>query len=234
MDIIIIDNITKSYRETSGERFVVFKNFSLAIKKGEFVAITGESGSGKTTLMNIIGCIDDIDDGKIIIDGTDVTSLDEDELAKFRNQKIGYIFQNHYLLRGFNVLENVLIPSIIKGYFFEKEYIKKAEELLKTLGIGEKLHREITQISGGERQRVAIARALINSPEIIVADEPTGNLDPKNSEIIFNLFYNLVKELGKTCIVATHNLNLAKKADRIIDLSPQEVRIRELSENSTY
>jgi lipoprotein-releasing system ATP-binding protein len=234
MDIIIIDSITKSYRETSGERFVVFKNFSLAIKKGEFVAITGESGSGKTTLMNIIGCIDDIDDGKIIIDGTDVTSLDEDELAKFRNQKIGYIFQNHYLLRGFNVLENVLIPSIIKGYFFEKEYIKKAEELLKTLGIGEKLHREITQISGGERQRVAIARALINSPEIIVADEPTGNLDPKNSEIIFNLFYNLVKELGKTCIVATHNLNLAKKADRIIDLSPQEVRIRELSENSTH
>jgi lipoprotein-releasing system ATP-binding protein len=234
MDIIIIDNITKSYRETSGERFVVFKNFSLVIKKGEFVAITGESGSGKTTLMNIIGCIDDIDDGKIIIDGTDVTSLNEDELAKFRNQKIGYIFQNHYLLRGFNVLENVLIPSIIKGYFFEKEYIKKAEELLKTLGIGEKLHREITQISGGERQRVAIARALINSPEIIVADEPTGNLDPKNSEIIFNLFYNLVKELGKTCIVATHNLNLAKKADRIIDLSPQEVRIRELSENSTY
>jgi lipoprotein-releasing system ATP-binding protein len=234
MDIIIIDNITKSYRETSGESFVVFKNFSLAIKKGEFVAITGESGSGKTTLMNIIGCIDDIDDGKIIIDGTDVTSLDEDELAKFRNQKIGYIFQNHYLLRGFNVLENVLIPSIIKGYFFEKEYIKKAEELLKTLGIGEKLHREITQISGGERQRVAIARALINSPEIIVADEPTGNLDPKNSEIIFNLFYDLVKELGKTCIVATHNLNLAKKADRIIDLSPQEVRIRELSENSTY
>jgi len=234
MDIIIIDNITKSYRETSGERFVVFKNFSLAIKKGEFVAITGESGSGKTTLMNIIGCIDDIDDGKIIIDGTDVTSLDEDELAKFRNQKIGYIFQNHYLLRGFNVLENVLIPSIIKGYFFEKEYMKKAEELLKTLGISEKLHREITQISGGERQRVAIARALINSPEIIVADEPTGNLDPKNSEIIFNLFYNLVKELGKTCIVATHNLNLAKKADRIIDLSPQEVRIRELSENSTY
>jgi lipoprotein-releasing system ATP-binding protein len=128
----------------------------------------------------------------------------------------------------------VLIPSIIKGYFFEKEYIKKAEELLKTLGIGEKLHKEITQISGGERQRIAIARALINSPEIIVADEPTGNLDPKNSEIIFNLFYNLVKELGKTCIVATHNLNLAKKADRIIDLSPQEVRIRELSENSTY
>jgi lipoprotein-releasing system ATP-binding protein len=234
MDIIIIDSITKSYRETSGERFVVFKNFSLAIKKGEFVAITGESGSGKTTLMNIIGCIDDIDDGKIIIDGTDVTSLNEDELAKFRNQKIGYIFQNHYLLRGFNVLENVLIPSIIKGYFFEKEYIKKAEELLKTLGIGEKLHREITQISGGEKQRVAIARALINSPEIIVADEPTGNLDPKNSEIIFNLFYNLVKELGKTCIVATHNLNLAKKADRIIDLSPQEVRIRELSENSTH
>jgi lipoprotein-releasing system ATP-binding protein len=105
---------------------------------------------------------------------------------------------------------------------------------LRTLGIGEKLHREITQISGGERQRVAIARALINSPEIIVADEPTGNLDPKNSEIIFNLFYNLVKELGKTCIVATHNLNLAKKADRIIDLSSQEVRIRELSENSTY
>jgi len=232
MDIVIIDSITKSYREPSGEKFIVFKNFSLTIKKGEFVAITGESGSGKTTLMNIIGCIDDIDEGKIIIDDTDVTSLNEDDLAKFRNQKIGYIFQNHYLLRGFNVLENVLIPSIIGGYFFEEKYIQKAGEILGTLGIGEKIHRDIAQISGGERQRVAIARALINSPEIIVADEPTGNLDPKNAEVVFELFYNLVKELNKTCIVATHNLNFAKKADRIIDLSPQEVRIKETSKVS--
>ncbi len=234
MDIIILDSITKSYREANGEKFIVFKNFSLTIKEGEFVAITGESGSGKTTLMNIIGCIDDIDEGKIIIDGNDVTSLNEDELAKFRNEKIGYVFQNHYLLRGFNVLENVLMPSIIGGHFFGEAYVKKASELLEALGIGSKAHRDIAQISGGERQRVAIARALINSPKIIIADEPTGNLDPKNSELVFDLFYRLVKELGKTCIVATHNMSLAKKAERIIDLSPQEFRIREPLKDLTY
>lgn len=219
MSFIVVDNIVKSYLESNGGRVVVFNGFSLSIDKGKFVSIIGESGSGKTTLLNIIGAIDGVDSGSVIIDGVDITKLDEDELAEFRNKKVGYVFQNHFLLRGFSVIENVVIPSMVMGKLNKESVFRRAKELLDFLGIADKINRGIDEISGGERQRVSIARALINDPEFVIADEPTGNLDPKNSEIVFSLFYKLVKELGKTCIMATHNLSLAERTDSIIRLS---------------
>lgn len=216
---IVLDNISKWYIEENGSRFVVFDKFSLTIEKGEFVAVVGESGSGKTTLLNIIGGIDNVSQGKVFVDGFDITSMNEEQLADFRNLKVGYVFQNHFLLRGFTVIENVIIPAMMRKDFRQDYFIDRAKELLSYLGIGDKTHRLIDEISGGERQRVAIARALINDPDFIIADEPTGNLDPKNSEIVFSLFFDLVKRLNKTCIMATHNISLAKRVDRIVNLS---------------
>jgi len=218
MSFITLENVSKWYIEENGNRVIVFKNLNLSIDKGLFVSIIGESGSGKTTLLNIIGAIDNINEGRVIIDNQVITELDEDKLAEFRNKKIGFVFQNHFLLKGFSVMENLMIPALINKRFNQREFLEKAKELLELLGIEDKLHRGIDELSGGERQRVSIARALINDPDIIIADEPTGNLDPKNSEIVFSLFYNIVKNLGKTCIMATHNLHLAEKTDVIINL----------------
>ncbi|MGC8964020.1 MAG: ABC transporter ATP-binding protein [Brevinematia bacterium] len=217
--LILLDKISKWYIEEDGSRFVVFNDFSLAIDKGEFVSVVGESGSGKTTLLNIIGGIDDVNQGRVLVNDIDITSLDEEHLADFRNLKVGYVFQNHFLLRGFTVIENVIIPAMMRRDFRKDYYLGKAKELLSYLGLGDKLDRLIDEISGGEKQRVSIARALINDPEFLIADEPTGNLDPKNSEIVFSLFFSLVKELGKTCVMATHDISLAEKCDRIIRLS---------------
>lgn len=218
MSFITLENVSKWYIEENGNRVIVFKDLNLSIDKGLFVSIIGESGSGKTTLLNIIGAIDNINEGRVIIDNQVITELDEDKLAEFRNKKIGFVFQNHFLLKGFSVMENLMIPALINKRFNQREFLEKAKELLELLGIEDKLHRGIDELSGGERQRVSIARALINDPDIIIADEPTGNLDPKNSEIVFSLFYNIVKNLGKTCIMATHNLHLAEKTDMVINL----------------
>lgn len=218
MSFITLENVSKWYIEENGNRVIVFKDLNLSIDKGLFVSIIGESGSGKTTLLNIIGAIDNINEGRVIIDNQVITELDEDKLAEFRNKKIGFVFQNHFLLKGFSVMENLMIPALINKRFNQREFLEKAKELLELLGIEDKLHRGIDELSGGERQRVSIARALINDPDIIIADEPTGNLDPKNSEIVFSLFYNIVKNLGKTCIMATHNLHLSEKTDMVINL----------------
>lgn len=218
MSFIILENVSKWYIEENGNRVVVFKNLNLEIEKGLFVSIIGESGSGKTTLLNIIGAIDSVSEGKVIIDNQVISELDEKKLAEFRNRKVGYVFQHHFLLKGFNVIENLMIPALINEDFDYTRFVKKAKEILEFLGLGDKFHRGIDELSGGEKQRVSIARALINDPDIIIADEPTGNLDPKNSEIVFSLFYDIVKNFGKTCIMATHNLHLAKKTDKIINL----------------
>lgn len=218
MSFVILDRVSKWYVESNGSRVVVFEELSLSLDRGKFIAVVGESGSGKTTLLNIIGAIDSVSDGTVIIDGRDITSMSEEELSEFRNRKIGYVFQNHFLLRGFSVLENLMIPAMVRKNFSKTEFLKRSREILSFLGIEDKLHRAIDELSGGERQRVSIARALVNDPELIIADEPTGNLDPKNSEIVFNLFYTLVKNLGKTCIMATHNLFFAEKSDVVIRL----------------
>ncbi len=216
MNIIELKNISKWYVENDGSKTVVFERLNLSIEEGEFVCVVGESGSGKTTLMNIIGTVDNVNEGEVIISGVDVTKLNEEELANLRNKKIGFVFQHHFLLRGFSVLENIIIPSIIAG---EKvSALERGKKLMEILKISGKENRSIEQISGGERQRVAIARALINNPDIIIADEPTGNLDPRNAQIVFDVFYEAVRMFNKTCIVATHNTELAKKADRIIDV----------------
>lgn len=218
MSFIVIENVSKWYIEDNGNKVVVFDKINLSVDRGKFVALVGESGSGKTTLLNIIGAIDDVNEGNVIVDGENITKMNEKQLAKFRNRKVGYVFQNHFLLRGFSVIENILIPTMINGNNFKENIMKKAKELLEFLEIGDKINRGIDELSGGEKQRVSIARALINDPELIIADEPTGNLDPKNSEMVFNLFYEIVKKLGKTCIMATHNIYLAEKTDYIIKL----------------
>ncbi|MCX8029656.1 MAG: ABC transporter ATP-binding protein [Brevinematales bacterium] len=218
MSFVVLDNISKWYLESNGSKVVVFRNFSLSVEKGKFVSVVGESGSGKTTLLNIIGAIDSVSEGSVYVNGVNITNMDEDGLSEFRNTKVGYVFQNHFLLKGFTVLENVIIPVMLKSSYNRIKVLNRAKELLDFLGIGDKIHRNIDEISGGERQRVSIARALINDPDIIIADEPTGNLDPKNSEIVFSLFYNLVKSMGKTCIMATHNMFLSQQTDYVINL----------------
>ncbi|MFN4245467.1 MAG: ABC transporter ATP-binding protein [Brevinematia bacterium] len=215
---IVLKGVSKWYIEDNGNKVIVFENVNLSIEKGKFVSVIGESGSGKTTFLNIIGAIDNVSEGNVIIEGEDITKIDEEVLSEFRNKKVGYVFQNHFLLKGFNVLENVLMPAMLRKDFSERKFVLRAKELLDFLGIGDKLYRNIDDLSSGERQRVSIARALINDPAFVIADEPTGNLDPKNSELVFSLFYNLVKSLGKTCIMATHNMLLAEKTDQIIRL----------------
>ncbi|MEN2998842.1 MAG: ABC transporter ATP-binding protein [Brevinematia bacterium] len=224
MFAVVLNDVSKWYIEDNGNRIVVFEKLSLGIEKGKFVVVVGESGSGKTTLLNIIGAIDSVSEGEVVIDGENITNMSEEELSSFRNRKVGYVFQNHFLLRGFSVIENILVPAMIRRDFSEEKFTRRAKELLDFLGIADKIYRGIDELSGGEKQRVSIARALINDPEIIIADEPTGNLDHRNSEIVFSLFHNLVKSLGKTCIMATHNLHLAERADRIISL-PEVVKL---------
>ena len=219
--LIILKDVSKWYTENNGNKIVVFEKINLSIEKGKFVSIIGESGSGKTTLLNLIGGIDSVSEGDIIIEGENIAKADEESLSEFRNLKVGYVFQNHFLLRGFNVLENVLIPAMLRKDFSKETFTKRAKELLSFLKLEDKINRNIDELSSGEKQRVSIARALINDPTFIIADEPTGNLDPKNSETVFSLFYDLVKNLGKTCIMATHNLDLAERTDLIIRLPLQ-------------
>ena len=190
------------------EKLKVLKGLNLHIQKGDFVSIIGSSGAGKTSLLNLLGSLETPSEGTIIINGTDITSLSEKKLSLFRNENIGFVFQFHNLLDEFTALENVCIPAFIaKKKKIEVE--KRALELLNILNIKERKDHKPSQLSGGEQQRVAIARALINKPSILLADEPTGNLDSKNSKIIHELLLKLNRELEQTVIVVTHNEELA-------------------------
>jgi lipoprotein-releasing system ATP-binding protein len=209
-------NIIKNYGTIS-----VLKGIDIQVEKGEFISIVGASGAGKSTLLQILGTLDNADNGDIIFDNESITKLKGKALSKLRNEKIGFIFQFHHLLPEFSALENVCIPAWIKG-----ENKAKAEEdamvLLEKMGLKERAHHKPNQLSGGEQQRVAIARALINNPKIIFADEPTGNLDSKNSFEIFDILQSLAKQ-GQTIIMVTHNDTLAQKCDRIIELKDGKV-----------
>ena len=191
------------------------KNVSFEIKKGEFVAIMGPSGSGKSTVMHLIGCLDKPTKGSIYIGNEDVSKYDSNGLAQIRGKKIGFVFQAFNLINSLSALENVSLPLILQG-INKKEREKRAVELLNLIGLGKRLKNKPNQLSGGERQRVAIARALISDPEIILADEPTGNLDSKTSKDIMEILHNLNKEKKKTVIVVTHDENIAKYAQRRI------------------
>jgi lipoprotein-releasing system ATP-binding protein len=209
--MIKASNIKKSYGELQ-----VLKGVDLHIKKGEVVSIVGASGAGKTTLLQILGTLDtqtNKSSSSLVINGSDVTHLSDKDLAKFRNEHIGFIFQFHQLLPEFTALENVCIPAFIKKT--PKEVAeKRAKELLQFLGLEKRYHHKPTELSGGEQQRVAVARALVNSPSIIFADEPSGNLDSESADTLHKLFFELRDEFGQTFVIVTHNQHLADMADR--------------------
>lgn len=195
----------------------VLKGLDLQIDKGEFVSIVGASGSGKTTLLQLLGALEQTDSGEIIIDGQSVEQLNEKQLALFRNKEIGFVFQFHNLLAEFSALENVFLPALIAGKS-KKEAKEDAAEFLKMLGLENRLHFKPNELSGGEQQRVAVARALINSPSVILADEPSGNLDSKNAEELHHLLLKLNKEKSQTIVVVTHNAAFANMANRKVEI----------------
>jgi lipoprotein-releasing system ATP-binding protein len=200
----------------------VLKGIDLEIKKSEVISIVGASGAGKTTLLQILGTLDQADSGRLLFDGEDVTRLKSNELAAFRNQKIGFIFQFHQLLPEFTALENVCIPGLIaKRTFVEVE--ARAKSLLDILGLNGRMDHKPSALSGGEQQRVAVARSLINQPLVVFADEPSGNLDSKNAAELHALFFKLRDELGQTFVIVTHNEALADMADRKIRITDGRV-----------
>ncbi len=208
--MIKANNIRKSFG-----RLEVLKGVSLEISRGEVVSIVGASGAGKTTLLQILGTLSSADSGELTIDGVDVKRLGDSALSKFRNQKIGFVFQFHHLLPEFSAFENITIPALIGGASRETAE-RRAEELLTLVGLQERRDHKPSQLSGGEQQRVAIARALVNSPAVLLADEPSGNLDSQNREEIHRLFFELRKRLGQTIVLVTHDEELAARADRKI------------------
>ena len=193
----------------------VLKGISLEVKQGELISIVGASGAGKTTLLQIMGTLSRADEGEIEIDGHNLTTLSENALACFRNQRIGFVFQFHHLLPEFSAVENVAIPALIAGRE-RKEAEARARELLTMMGLAERLEHKPAQLSGGEQQRVSIARALINNPAVLLADEPSGNLDSRNRDEIHRLFFELREKLGQTIVIVTHDEKLASMADRCI------------------
>jgi len=213
--IIDIKNITKLY-EMGTEKLYALKGVDVVIEKNEYVAIMGPSGSGKSTLMNIIGCLDTPTSGDYVLNGKDVHEMDDDELAEIRNKEIGFVFQTFNLLPRSNALHNVELPLIYSG-LSKAARIKRAEESLANVGLADRMKHKPNELSGGQRQRVAVARALVNNPSIILADEPTGNLDSKTGEEIMALFAELNNK-GNTIIVVTHEEDIAKHANRIIKI----------------
>jgi putative ABC transport system ATP-binding protein len=213
--VINIEGIGKTYRIGDVE-VNALREVDLQIKKGEYVALMGPSGSGKSTLMNILGCLDTPSRGKYWLNGTDVSNMTDNELAEIRNKEIGFIFQTFNLLARNTSLDNVALPLVYAGVS-KKDRIIKAENALKSVGLGDRMDHKPNELSGGQRQRVAIARALVNSPSIILADEPTGNLDSKTSYEIMELIEK-IHEAGNTVIIVTHEENIAKRAKRIIRL----------------
>ncbi len=211
--IMKLENIDKYYEET-GKKLHILRGLDLEVEEGEFVSILGRSGSGKSTLLNVMGLLDNVDNGKIYINEKEVSNLKETEKNHIKNNFISFIFQFHYLLNEFTALENVMMPALLKNYKNKNEVEKEARKLLEIVGLDERLNHKPNQLSGGEKQRVAIARAMINKPNIILADEPTGNLDEETSEVIFSLFKKLNKEFNQTIIVVTHARDLSKITDR--------------------
>lgn len=207
-------NVTKKYY--LGPNVVPAVNgINLKVRKGEFVSIMGPSGSGKSTLLNLLGALDKPSSGQILIGGVDISRLDENELAKLRNEKVGFVFQAYNLIARSSVLRNMELPALVRGYSKE-ERLRRAEELLAIVGLNGKMYRKPKTMSGGEQQRVAIARALMNDPEILLADEPTGNVDSKTGEVIMNFLRKLNTQKGTTIVVVTHDPEVAKRTDRII------------------
>ena len=215
--IMKLEDIDKFYMET-GNKLHILKKLNLEVKRGEFVSILGKSGSVKSTLLNIMGLLDKIDGGKIWIDDKEVSSLNEMERNNIKNHFLGFVFQFHYLMSEFTALENVMIPALLNNFKNKAEIEKEAKELLEIVGLAERIKHKPNQLSGGEKQRVAIARAMINKPKLILADEPTGNLDEDTGELIFSLFRKINKEHNQSIVVVTHARDLSQVTDRQVYL----------------
>lgn len=214
--IIKIRGLEKTYK-TEIETLTILKNLDLDINEGSKVVIVGESGSGKSTFLNIVGGLDRATCGSVEVGPYEITKLDEKEISQYRSKYLGLIFQFHYLLKDFTALENVFLPAYMAG-MKKSEAMEKARILLKDVGLGERFDHLPSQLSGGERQRVAVARSLINDPKVILADEPTGNLDPANAMMIGDLLFSMADKYNKTLILVTHDMNLAAKGDFIYSI----------------
>lgn len=206
--------VHKKYAQGSGQLHIL-KGIDLNIFENEALCIVGSSGAGKSTLMHILGALDTPDEGEVCFKDQNLFKMNEDQLAHYRNQSLGFVFQFHHLLAEFTALENVLLPARLKGVS-QQQAAEKAELLLKRVGLGDRLHHFPSQLSGGELQRVAIARALVNDPEILFADEPTGNLDSKNGLMVQDLFFDLIKQMKITLVVVTHDIKFAERFPRVL------------------
>ena len=220
--IISLKNITKTFK---GLDAPVLNDLNLQLNKSENIAISGVSGSGKSTLLHLMAGLDFPNSGSIQLNNENIGNLSQNDLSIMRNQLIGFIYQSHHLLPDFSALENVVMPLLIRGWKYQSNH-NKAIKILKKLGLSNRLDHYPHQLSGGERQRVAIGRALINEPQIILADEPTGNLDRSNAKVVFDLFINLAKEYGSTIVLVTHDPELARKMKKIYHLSAGKLRSR--------
>ncbi len=209
-----VEDISKVYN-SGGVEVKALEHISFALKEGEFVAILGPSGSGKSTLMHILGTIDKPTKGEVYIDGIPTSKMNEDEIAEFRNKKLGFVFQAYNLINGLDAEKNVVLP-LMAGNMPEKERVKRADDLLTRLGLSHRLKQKPPKMSGGEQQRVAIARALVNNPSLILADEPTGNLDTKSGDEVIKLLGEVSKSGNVTIVMVTHNVDLTKYCDRVI------------------
>ncbi len=216
--MIKVENINKSFGDLK-----ILKNINLQIHDNEIVSIVGASGAGKTTLLQIMGALSKPDSGRVIINGKYIGELKQRQLSVFRNQNIGFVFQFHHLLPEFTALENVCIPAFIAKKK-RAEVENRAKELLGFLNLSDRITHKPNQMSGGEKQRVAIARALINNPKVIFADEPTGNLDSKNTKELYDLFFSLRKKFGQTFVIVTHNLSLAERSDKKFIIEDGEIK----------
>jgi len=221
MSTLLVENLSKQF-PTRGEPLVVLRGVSLELAAGQNVAIMGPSGSGKSTLLNILGTLEPPTSGRVLLDGVDPGTLDEPSLAALRNRKIGFVFQDHHLLPQCSVLENVLIPTIAAGPT-QPETVKRARDLLERVGLGDRLEHRPAELSGGERQRTALARSLVNRPVLVLADEPTGNLDRTNAARVGQLLLEMQKQEGTMLIVVTHSPPLAALLERRFELENGEL-----------
>ncbi len=231
-EILTCQSLFKSYL-TGEKRIEVLKGLDLEVLEGEMIAVIGESGVGKSTLLHILGAIDSPDSGRVTLRGEEIFSKNHLELSRFRNREIGFVFQFHHLLPEFTALENVMMPFLILGTSY-KEALQPSREILQDLGLAHRLHHRPGQLSGGEQQRVAIARAIVMKPSLILADEPTGNLDPKTSRSVFSQMRQVQRKQGLAMIVATHNENLADKCDKIFRIEDGKLKALNKADTKKY
>jgi lipoprotein-releasing system ATP-binding protein len=223
--VIEVRQVTKTFPSGEGRegKLIVLRGISLDVHRGEIIAVVGASGAGKSTLLHIIGTLEKPTSGSVVYEGADVFSMGDEELARFRNRRIGFIFQFHHLLPEFTALENVAMPALIQGKKLS-DVRALSMDLLREVGLEGRIDQKSPRLSGGEQQRVAVARALMNSPKVILADEPSGNLDSENARNLHRLIWDLSRNRGQTFIVVTHNESLAKQADRIIHIADGVIR----------